>query len=155
MNTSKRLHFFVIVNGARQERVGQHREKNICTCSSQMLGNGLQPFSCAIMTLLRQDPPVFTGVSVTVANCWLYIFFAPPRQQNDRCVHGLMNRNKICRNDDRSQQFARKATDKNQQLQALNMTISKLKQDQLSTSPYEHRSENARADILCLLKANR
>lgn len=50
--------------------------------------------------------------------------------------------------DDRSQQFAKKATDRNQQLQALHMTTGKLNQDQLFTYCNEHRSKSA-AKVFC------
>lgn len=57
--------------------------------------NGLQPFCCAIMAL-RQDPPGFMGVSITVANCWPFLLHHTG-SKNDRCVHGLMNKEQICR----------------------------------------------------------
>lgn len=118
-----------------------------------MLGNGLQPFSHATVGL-RQDSLSFYASLGNSGKLLTLRLHRPGSKMID--VSMVTEKREICGKDDRSQQFAKKATDENQQhCKAVNMTIvfggETTKRDRLSVNK-EHWNEGR--DTSCLLKAS-
>lgn len=140
--------------GASEHRKGERERENICTCSSQMLGNGLQPFSRATVGLRQDSLSVYASLGNSGKLLTLRLH-RPGSKMIDVSV--LTEKREICGKDDRSQQFAKKATDKNQQhCKAVNMTIVFGRETTKRGGPSKSKEHwNEGRDIPRLLKASR